>query len=88
MAGLVGAQPPWGLAHICRPEGWDVRCQIGSDVARSVGGSGELAKAQTSTGQLDLRLAFGLDEGYSPPQGPVRLLRTSRYLRDKRPSCW
>ena len=71
------------VEDICRPSGWDVKCEIGSEVARSVGGSGQLASGPASgTAVLDLRLCFALDKGYSPPQGPVRLARSSRYFSE------
>ena len=68
-------------AEICRADGWQCRCEIGSEVAKSVGGSGSLAKGPaSSTAALDLRLCFSLDEGYSPPQGQVRLVGSSRFF--------
>ena len=36
------------IEELCRPSGWRVRCCIGSDVARALGGSGSLAKRDTS----------------------------------------
>ncbi len=68
------------LREITRPEGWDVSCSIGSDVARSVGGSGLLANGESATVRLDLRLRFALDSGYDPPQGSVSLLQRSSYV--------
>ena len=71
------------LADITRPDGWRLKCEIGSEVAQRLGGSGTLATGPvSSTAALDLRVAFGLDEGYAPPQGPVRLLQRSRYLEE------
>ena len=67
---------------ICRPDGWTIKCEIGSEPARRVGGSGTLAKGSSSTGNIDLKLQFSVDEGYSPPQGPVKLLRSSRFFQD------
>ena len=59
-----------------------MRCEIGSEVARSVGGSGSLAMAKegSSTGVLSLRLRFSVDDGYAPPQGAVALLRESKFF--------
>jgi hypothetical protein len=69
------------LNSIRQPAGWEVRCEIGSAVAKALGGSGTLATGpETSNAALELRLSFGLDEGYVPPQGPVKLLRASRYF--------
>jgi len=57
---------------------WTVRCQVGAELARSLGGSGELAKMQSSPRvQLDFLLQFAQDEGYDPPQGSVQLVRPS-----------
>ena len=68
---------------ICRSEGWDCRCEIGQEVAKSLGGSGALAKGpESGTAVLDLRVLFSVEEGYAPPQGPVRLARSSRYFED------
>ena len=66
---------------ICSDNGWDLRCEIGSLVAKGLGGSGELASGpETSTATLDICVQFSLDEGYTPPQGPTRLRRSSRYF--------
>ena len=79
----LGPEAIAAVEDICRPSGWDVKCEIGSEVARSVGGSGQLASSRASgTAVLDLRLSFALDKGYSPPQGPVRLARSSRYFSE------
>lgn len=66
---------------LCRPAGWEVRCEIGSEPARSVGGSGELSRASSATVVLDSRVRFSLDEGFDPPQGAVSLLRPSKLLQ-------
>ena len=68
--------------ELCRSTGWNVKCSIGSEVARSVGGSGSLARNRDggSTGELTVPLCFSRDIGYDPPQGAVRLLRSSRFL--------
>jgi hypothetical protein len=68
------------IGSLCREGGWDLRCNIGSEPARSLGGSGAVAKGSSGTAILDLALAFELDEGYDPPQGSVRLIRPSRFL--------
>jgi hypothetical protein len=76
------------LTELCRPEGWRVRCEIGQEVARAVGGSGALAKGGvSSTALLDLRLQFALDDGYAPPQGSVTLLKESRFFVNE-PGFW
>lgn len=75
---------------LCRPGGWSVRCSIGSELARELGGTGTLSKEDaTGTLGLDFAVVFDLDEGYDPPQGGVRLLTSSSYLRsdvDRQPS--
>ena len=66
------------MAELCRPDGWDVRCEIGSGVAKSVGGSGALAKANSQDVRLELSLALDqyTEERYQdPPQGALRLGR-------------
>ena len=69
---------------LCRSQGWDVRCDIGRDVARAVGGTGSLATGPdgSATCVLDLKISFSEDVGYVPPQGQARLLRASRFLAD------
>ena len=72
---------------LCRPQGWICKAEIGSSVARSVGGSGQLASGPTtSTAALSLRLAFAVDEGYQPPQGRCMLLSPSKFLSDEAPT--
>ena len=71
------------MAELCRPDGWDVRCEIGSGVAKSVGGSGALAKANSQDVRLELSLALDqyTEERYQdPPQGALRFLRASRFF--------
>ena len=71
------------MAELCRPDGWDVRCEIGSGVAKSVGGSGALAKANSQDVRLELSLALDqyTEERYQdPPQGALRFLRPSRFF--------
>jgi len=71
------------MAELCRPDGWDVRCEIGSGVAKSVGGSGALAKANSQDVRLELSLALDqyTEERYQdPPQGALRFLRQSRFF--------
>ena len=74
---------------LCRPAGWDVQCEIGSDVARAVGGSGALARSKdgASTGAITLPLRFSRDVGYDPPQGATELLRSSRFF-SAQPGFW
>lgn len=36
------------IESLCLPSGWRMRCSIGSDVARALGGSGSLSKRDTS----------------------------------------
>ena len=74
--------------ELCCESGWVIKCELGSDVARKFGGSGQLAKASTPTVCIDFALGFYRDQGFSPPQGPVRLLRDSRYLDCARPGYW
>ena len=72
---------------LCRADGWSCKCEIGSSVARSVGGSGSLATGPTtSTAVLNLRLGFALDEGYAPPQGGCSLLKPSKFLSADQPT--
>ena len=79
----LSAEATADYEDICRAAGWDCQVEIGSTVAKSLGGSGTLARGpESSTASLDLRLCFAIDEGYSPPQGPVRLARSSRFLED------
>lgn len=71
------------MAELCRPDGWDVRCEIGSAVAKSVGGSGALAKGSSSEVSLELSLALDqyTEARYQdPPQGSLRFLRSSRFF--------
>ena len=58
----LSADASAAIDGICQT--WELKCEIGSEVARSLGGSGTLAKAQSSTVELSLRLRFTLDEGY------------------------
>lgn len=82
------------LEAMQRPDGWEVDCEIGSDIAKSVGGSGQLAKGSpTSTVTLNLRLAFSLKqvEGnlvYYQPKGSVKLLRPSKYVSGDGSGFW
>ena len=74
------------LADITRPDGWRLKCEIGSEVAQRLGGSGTLATGPaSSTAALDLRVAFGLDEGYAPPHHPC-LIRQSLELLELPPA--
>ena len=58
------------ISGLCRPGGWTVRCSVGSEVARELGGTGTLSKEDgTGTLGLDFAVAFSLDEGFEPPQG-------------------
>ena len=60
------------ISGLCRPGGWTVRCSVGSEVARELGGTGTLSKEDgTGTLGLDFAVAFSLDEGFEPPQGSV-----------------
>ena len=70
-----------------REDGWLIRCQIGSEAARAVGGSGELARGSTSTAAIDFPMSFSRDAGFVPPQGSVNLIRASRFLAPK-PGFW
>ena len=81
------------ISGLCRPGGWKVRCSIGSEVARGLGGTGTLSKGDgTGTLGLDFDVAFSVDEGFEPPQGTVKLLSTSRLLSadggDRLPGFW
>ena len=69
------------ISGLCWPGGWTVRCSVGSEVARELGGTGTLSKEEaTGTLGLDFAVAFSVDEGFEPPQGSVRLLTPSRFL--------
>ena len=58
------------ISGLCRPGGWTVRCSVGSEVARELGGTGTLSKEEaTGTLGLDFAVAFSVDEGFEPPQG-------------------
>jgi hypothetical protein len=60
------------ISGLCRPGGWTVRCSVGSEVARELGGTGTLSKEDgTGTLGLDFAVAFSVDEGFEPPQGSV-----------------
>lgn len=77
----VSADVAETVAGICRPDGWSVRCTLGSQPARELGGTGTLAKGEaSSTVGLDYSVRFELEEGYDPPQGTVSLLSASRLL--------
>ena len=83
----LNAEADAAIEALCRPQGWTCKCEIGSSVARSVGGSGQLASGPTtSTAALSLRLAFAVDEGYQPPQGRCMLLSPSKFLSDEVPT--
>lgn len=81
----LSPEAAFAIESLCRPLGWDVKCEIGSEVARSVGGSGTLAKGSSSTALLTLKLGFTVDEGYAPPQGAVAFLAPSRFFTDASP---
>ena len=78
----LGSEAAACVAALCSTNGWECQLEIGSEVAKAVGGSGELAKRKdaTSTGSLTLLVRFHLDDGFSPPQGKVDLLRASRFF--------
>ena len=69
------------VAGICRPDGWSVRCTLGSQPARDLGGTGTLAKGEaSSTVSVDYSVRFELEKGFDPPQGTVSLFSSSRLL--------
>lgn len=69
------------VLDVCRADGWDIKCTIGPDIARELGGTGALAKLQSGADvRLDYSVAFILEAGYSPPQGTLQLLSPSRFL--------
>lgn len=78
----LGPEAAACVGALCSTDGWEFELEIGSEVAKAVGGSGELAKRRdaTSTGSLSLLLRFNTDDGFSPPQGKVDLLRASRFF--------
>lgn len=49
--------------------------EIGSQVARQLGGSGELAKGDVMTVGIGVGVRLTLDEGYDPPQGDIHTAR-------------
>ena len=76
-------------AALCRPDGWEFRAQTGSEVARSLGGTGRLATGKSGTAELSLSVAFERDERFgSYPQGTARLLRPSKFVADKPLGLW
>jgi len=77
------------LSSFCRTDGWLVRCEIGADVARAVGGSSSLAKGiDAGTAVIEFALNFEREFGYDPAQGAVNVLRTSRFLVPEQRGFW
>jgi hypothetical protein len=61
--------------QITAPGGWDLSLEIGSQVARQLGGSGQLAKGDVMTVGIGVGVRLTLDEGYDPPQGDMYTAR-------------
>lgn len=75
-------------AALCRADGWEVTATIGSEVARSLGGTGTLARSDVSgTAAIKLLLRFDADQRFTAyPQGTAALLRPSRYVTAVQPA--
>lgn len=82
--------PPEALvnlaAHMTRPSGFALTLTLGSEPARSAGGTGTLAKGSSSTVVVACRVVLAADEGFDPLCGDVELATASRYLRT--PPCF
>jgi len=67
---------------LCRARGWDLSCDIGPRAARSIGGTGSLARRRDAGGGVGLSLSLVLerDERSALPRGTARLLRPSRFI--------
>mmetsp|Transcript_20892 Transcript_20892/g.61823 ORF Transcript_20892/g.61823 Transcript_20892/m.61823 type:complete len:247 (+) Transcript_20892:2-742(+) len=77
------------IEFLTRERGFRARLTLGSEPARSAGGSGVLAKRTSGTAGIELLVAFNADDtpGYDPLQGDVLLLKESRYLAAP-PAFW
>lgn len=68
-------------AELCRSDGWDIRLSIGSSVARALGGNGVLARGDSETLVVPLRVSLKLDERFRAyPQGTAHLRSPSPYF--------
>lgn len=56
---------------ITTPGGWDLNLEIGSTIAKKLGGSGEMAKGDVMNVNIGVAVRMTEDEGYDPPQGSV-----------------
>jgi hypothetical protein len=67
---------------LCRRGGWDLRCEVGPEAARAVGGTGALARRRDSQGGVALSISLVLerDQRLAVPSGPARLVRPSRFF--------
>jgi hypothetical protein len=68
---------------LCRSDGWELRAQIGPEVARSLGGTGRLARSDAISGTADVAflLRFDVDPRFTAyPQGTATLLRASKFV--------
>ena len=66
---------------ITNPAGWDLSLEIGSQVAKKLGGTGELARGDVMTFKIGVTVQLALDEGYDPPQGSVFILSDSNIFK-------
>jgi hypothetical protein len=76
-------------AFLTAAEGFSFRMTLGSEPAKSAGGSGTLAKAASPTVSLELPVRFAIDStpAYDPFQGDVILLKDSKFFATP-PSFW
>ena len=67
---------------LCRSDGWELRAEIGPEVARALGGTGKLARNEVrGTADVAFLLRFDVDPRFSAyPQGTATLLRPSRFV--------
>lgn len=67
---------------LCRRGGWDLRCEVGPEAARAVGGTGALARRRDLQGGIGLSVSLVLerDERLAVPSGAARLVRPSRFF--------
>lgn len=56
---------------ITTPSGWDLNLEIGSQIAKQLGGTGDLAKGDMMNVNIGVAVRMAKDEGYDPPQGSV-----------------
>ena len=73
------------IEELCRPDGWEVKCEIGSEPRDQLVAVAHWPSRPLRQAAINLRLGFGVDEGYVPPQGGVSLLAPSRFFSDESP---